>query len=87
MMQMGYEIKNGKNLAFRKQGKEQFIRLCSLGEEYSEEALRAVISGKTLHKSKNISKQIHTQRERLRGSVDTACQFVKIVRSRHFLFT
>jgi len=35
----------------------------SLGDEYSEDAIRAVISGKALHKAKNTSKQIHTQRD------------------------
>lgn len=43
--------------------KERFIRLHSLDDEYSEDAIRAVISGKTLHKTKNISKQVHTQRD------------------------
>ena len=63
LIQMEYEVKNGKNLAFRKKGKARFIRLRSLGDEYSEDALRAVISGKTLHKAKNTSKQVHTQRD------------------------
>ncbi|WP_337496458.1 relaxase/mobilization nuclease domain-containing protein [[Ruminococcus] lactaris] len=63
LIQLEYEVKNGKNLAFRKKGKERFIRLRSLGDEYSEDAIRAVISGKTLHKAKNTSKQIHTQRD------------------------
>lgn len=60
LIQLEYEV---KNLAFRKKGKERFIRLRSLGDEYSEDAIRAVISGKTLHKAKNTSKQIHTQRD------------------------
>lgn len=63
LIQLEYEVKNGKNLAFRKKGKERFIRLRSLGDEYSEDAIRVVISGKTLHKAKNTSKQIHTQRD------------------------
>ena len=60
LIQMEYEV---KNMAFRKLGKERFIRLRSLGDEYSEDAIRAVISGKTLHKAKNTSKQVHTQRD------------------------
>lgn len=63
LKQRGYEVKDGKNPAFRKQGKERFIRLCSLGEEYGEEAIRAVIAGKALHRARNTSKQIHVQRE------------------------
>ena len=54
LKEMGYEVKDGTNLAFRKQGKERFIRLRSLDKEYSEEAIRAVIAGKTLHRAKNI---------------------------------
>ena len=43
----GYEFKNGKHPAFRGTGQKRFLRLRSLGEGYSEEDLRAVISGKT----------------------------------------
>ena len=43
----GYEFKNGKHPAFRESGKKKFLRLRSLGEGYSEEELRAVISGKS----------------------------------------
>lgn len=41
----GYEIKQGKYLAFRKSGQQRFIRLRSLGEAYSEDSLRAIIAG------------------------------------------
>lgn len=40
-----YEIKQGKYLAFRKAGQQRFIRLRSLGESYSEDSLRAIITG------------------------------------------
>lgn len=60
---MGYEFKDGKQKAFRGKEQKRFIRLSSLGEGYSEEDLRAVISGKTLHKAKNTSRQVHTQRQ------------------------
>lgn len=63
LSEMGYEFKDGKQKAFRGKKQKQFIRLRSLGEGYSEEELRAVISGKTLHKAKNTSRQIHTQRQ------------------------
>lgn len=61
--EMGYEFKDGKQKAFRGKEQKRFIRLRSLGDGYSEEELRAVISGKTLHKAKNTSRQIHTQRQ------------------------
>lgn len=63
LSEMGYEFKDGKQKAFRGKEQKRFIRLRSLGEGYSEEELRAVISGKTLHKAKNTSRQIHTQRQ------------------------
>lgn len=63
LSEMGYEFKDGKQKAFRGKEQKRFIRLRSLGEGYSEEELRAVISGKTLHKAKNTSRQVHTQRQ------------------------
>lgn len=48
---MGYEFKDGKQPAFKGKGQKRFIRLRSLGEGFSEEELRAVISGKSLHKT------------------------------------
>mgnify|MGYP000860164352 FL=1 len=46
MRTTGYEIKQGKYLAFRKAGQQRFIRLRSLGEAYSEDSLRVIIAGK-----------------------------------------
>lgn len=63
LSEIGYEFKDGKQKAFRGMEQKRFIRLRSLGEDYSEEELRAVISGKTLHKAKNTSRQVHTQRQ------------------------
>lgn len=63
LSEMGYEFKDGKQKAFRGKEQKRFIRLRSLGEGYSEEELRAVISGKTLHKAKNTSRRVHTQRQ------------------------
>lgn len=42
---------------------KRFIRLRSLGEGYSEEELRAVISGKSLHKSKGGFRQAPEQKQ------------------------
>lgn len=44
-----YEVKDGKFLAFRKEGMERFIRLRSLGEGYSEDDIRAAILGKNAY--------------------------------------
>lgn len=62
LVEMGYEFKDGKLKAFRGKDHKKFIRLRSLGEGYSEDELRAVISGKSLHRAKNTSKQEHSQK-------------------------
>ena len=49
---IGYEFKDSKQPAFRGKNQKRFIRLGSLGEGYSKEELQAVISGKSLHRSK-----------------------------------
>ena len=46
MQAAGYEIKQGKKLAFRAQGHKKFTRLRSLGDGYSEQEIRAIIEGK-----------------------------------------
>ena len=48
----GYEVKKGQHIAFRTSGQQKFTRLRSLGEGYSEDELRSVILGKTIHKPK-----------------------------------
>ncbi len=45
----GYGIQIGANIVFSRPGQKQNIRLRSLGEEYSEAALRAVIAGEKSH--------------------------------------
>lgn len=52
LVQMGYEFKDGKHPAFRKQGEKRFLRLRSLGDGYSYEELQAVLKGKTVHRSR-----------------------------------
>ena len=49
---MGFEFKDGKQPAFKGKDQKRFIRLSSLGNGYSKEDLLAVISGKSLHRSK-----------------------------------
>lgn len=57
MRSTGYEIKQGKYLAFRKAGQQRFIRLRSLGETFSEDSLRAIIAGEK--PSNALSKHTH----------------------------
>lgn len=52
MKKAGYEIKNHKHIAFKSAGQKRFIRLKSLGDEYSEEVIRAIIKGKTFARKK-----------------------------------
>ncbi len=43
MEQAGYEVKRGKHTGFRGAGQQRFLRLRSLGEEFSEENIRKII--------------------------------------------
>lgn len=60
---LGFAYKDGKQPAFKGKGQKRFLRLRSLGEGYSEEELRAVISGKSLHKSRDTSRQGFEQKQ------------------------
>ena len=53
MMESGYEVKQGQQLAFKARGQQKFTRLRSLGEGYSEEELRSAILRKTIHTPKS----------------------------------
>ncbi len=50
MEHKGYEIKQGKHVAFRPYGKERFSRSYKLGDEYGEQNIRNRIEGKDLTK-------------------------------------
>ena len=63
LVDMGYEFQDGKHPAFRGKDQKRFIRLRSLGEGYSEEELRAVISGKSLRKTRDNSAKAPTQKQ------------------------
>ncbi len=53
MQSAGYEIKEGKHIAFKGKEQKKFIRLRSLGEGYLEEDIKAIISGKEPVKRKS----------------------------------
>ena len=46
MEELGYEVKQGQNISFKGKGQERFIRMRSLGENYSEEAVTEIIAGR-----------------------------------------
>ena len=45
LQEMGYEIKRGKHIAIKGKDQERYIRFRSLGNEFSEDYLKKVISG------------------------------------------
>jgi len=49
MERTGYEVKHGTHIAFKGTGQQRFIRLRSLGDGYSENEIRNVITGVKLH--------------------------------------
>lgn len=53
MESAGFVFKEGNQPAFKGKNQKRYIRLRSLGEGYQEEELRAVISGKSLHRSRS----------------------------------
>ena len=59
----GYEIKQGKHISFRGKNQKRFIRLSSLGDDYSETGLRAVIAGGATHQGKEKAVAGKPQRE------------------------
>lgn len=65
----GYEIKHEKQLAVRGRGQQRYIRFRSLGEGYSEEEIRAVITDTKPHRSKFQKKQ-NTNDKRLNLLLD-----------------
>lgn len=58
MEDLGFEFKDGKQPAFRGKGQKRFIRLRSLGEDYSDEELRAAIAGNSGRKPRNANRQV-----------------------------
>lgn len=70
LISMGYEYKNGKNPAARSKSQKRFIRFRSLGDEYSKEALEAIIAVTKSHKEKNYSKQYHRRKPQMSLLVD-----------------
>jgi len=54
MKENGYEIKEGKYIAFRAKGQERFTRAKTLGEDYTQENITARIEKKSVNKSKRV---------------------------------
>ena len=56
--QQGYEVKRGKYTSVKGARQKRFIRFRTLGAGYSEEELKAVISGETEHHPRQKQKRI-----------------------------
>ena len=52
LAEQGFGVKNGKHLAFIHPDFKQNIRMYTLGDEYSEDAIRAIIKGQKIHQPK-----------------------------------
>ncbi|MBQ8618198.1 MAG: relaxase/mobilization nuclease domain-containing protein [Clostridia bacterium] len=61
----GYEIKLGKNPSFRGEGQKRFIRLDTLGEDYSKNMLTAILAGERKHTPRGQSAKVMSQKPNL----------------------
>ena len=61
----GYEVKLGKNPSFRGEGQRRFVRLDTLGEDYTKEALIAALAGKKKHTPRRQSAKVMSQKPNL----------------------
>lgn len=58
MIELGYEIKYGKHLAFKQKEKARFTRAKTIGEDYTEERLKERILENTSRKSFAVKKRV-----------------------------
>ena len=58
MANLGYEIKHGKNVAFKHKNKERFKRTKTIGEDYTEEGLKKRISENANQKTLIVKKRV-----------------------------
>ena len=52
LAEQGFKVKKGKHLTFTHADFKQNIRMYTLGEEYSEDAIRAILKGQKVHQPK-----------------------------------
>ncbi len=65
MQDKGFEVSNRKLVGFKSAEQGKFIRLRSLGEDYSEEKIKSVIAGETVHNPKPKAKPKRQQKVNL----------------------
>jgi hypothetical protein len=74
----GYEIKTGMHIAVRPPGKERFIRLRSLGDEYTQEALMRRISQRRTSQNDQSEPRKMSEQRHLRGSIRKKTGFIRL---------
>ena len=52
LAEQGFKVKNGKHITFVHAAFKQNIRMSTLGDEYSEDAIRAILNGQKVHQPK-----------------------------------
>jgi len=86
MQNAGCEVKHGKYLSFRIPGAERFIRVKSIGEDYTEEALRERCAGKrtVTPKMKTAAPSSTTRAPKLLIDIQTKLQQAHSLGFEHF---
>jgi hypothetical protein len=71
LRKQGYEVKTGvKYMAVRPQGKERFVRLKTIGDDYTEEAIKQRILSNCAPKRQQIIPEPKRKRYTIRGSMN-----------------
>ncbi len=70
LKQAGYTVQRKKNLSLRHENQKQSIRLSTLGDGYSEDELRAVLSGEKKHSPFEKKKYPKKQRQTLLSDIE-----------------
>ena len=71
LRKQGYEVKTGvKHMAVRPQGKERFVRLKTIGDDYTEEAIKQRILQNQVPKRPQILSEPKRKRYTIRGNIN-----------------
>ena len=87
LRKQGYEVKTGvKHMAVRPLGKERFVRLKTLGDNYSEEAIKQRILQNRIPKRQPPLPEPKRKCCTFKGSLKTAKKLIEISPVLHFSF-
>ena len=65
LISMGWEVKRGKHIALKKTDRKRFKRIDSLGEDYSQETIIAIMQGNKPHEVKRMRSMNEKQERRM----------------------